>query len=415
MTNNKSQIVEDLVTGPEVITGPKWLKKERVDEGEAAVVTLDGKFREILPPGPIYLAKYPVFTQCKMYYVKTKDRQLTVSTTGELTIMHPAPVLVDLSVVITYRVTDPRVVALEVENPVGTLFDFTLEAMRHAVQRMQFEEFLVGGQASNWILQTLRARGLREYLGLEMVNVNISHIGANERVQQLLADESLRQREVDLDVREQATRHQAELQRQLDQAYNERDISKLIDLTPEFVALYKPELFATAFGDRQLTDQMKLQVLAEMAKAGIGGEKLENMVLGVLDAQGMSSGASSPAFGMGAPIGALTGGGPNSSPSPPNTVQRLRNEYAALQNAGYNVMFNQLDTGDYVMVVILQDEDGDTLNIYIACSPQYPLQSPQVFVELNGVEEQYQSALLRNWTSENTTVEVVREVMRYYS
>jgi regulator of protease activity HflC (stomatin/prohibitin superfamily) len=418
MTNNKSKIVEDLVMGPEVVTGIKAFQKKRVDEGEAAVVTLDGKYRETLPPGPIYLAKFPVLTQCKMYFVKTRDRQLTVSTTGELTIQQPAPVLVDLSTVVSYRVVDPRIVALEVDKPLSTLFDFTLDAMRHAVQRMQFDEFLVGGQAANWILQALRARGLREYLGLEIINVSTSHIGANERVRQLMTDESLRQREVDVELGEQAARHQAALQQQLDEAYNQRDVSKLIDLTPEYLALYNPELFATVFGNRQATDELKLQALVEMAKMGVispsalsgGGQDLTQVLLGMLGGQSGQSVAIGPgqAPGDNSMLGLSSG-------ARESAAQRLKDEYAALESAGYNVVFNQLGSGEYAIAVVLQDEEGHTLTIYLVCTNQYPVQPPQVFVELDGQEEQYQSALVRNWSLEHTTVDVVGEVMRYYS
>jgi len=415
MATNKSEIVENLVTGPEIVTGVKAFQKKRVDEGEAAVVTLDGKYRETLPPGPIYLARYPVFTQCKMYFVDTRDRQLKGSTTGELTIMHPAPVLVDLSVIATYRVVEPRIVALEVEQPLGTLFDFTLEAMRGAVQSMKFDDFLVGGQAANWILQTLRKRGLREYLGLEIVHVNISHVGANERVRRLMEDEGLRQREVDAELREQAARHQAEMQRQLDQAYAQRDVAKLIDLTPEYMALYKPELFTTVFGNRQATDELRLQALIEMAKMGVispsagagGGQALSDLLLGMLGGQ-----PGAPALVGGAEAGGRLGLGAGSVES---AKQRLSREHATLQSGGYNTTLKQLPSGEYAMLVALQDEKGNTLNIYMVCNERYPAHPPQVFVELNGEQEEYQSALLRNWTAEQSALDIVGEVMEFYS
>lgn len=410
MTTNKSEIMENLVTGPEVVTGIKAFQKKRVDEGEAAIVTLDGKYRETLPPGPIYLAKYPVLTQCKMYFVDTRDRQLMVSATGELTIMHPAPVLVDLSVIVTYRVTEPKTVALDVEKPLGTLFDFTLEAMRGAVQKMKFDDFLVGGQAASWILQALRGRGLREYLGIEIINVNISHIGPNERVRRLMENEGLRQREVDAELREQATRHQAEMQRQLDEAYNQRDVAKMIELTPEYMALYKPELFTTVFGNRQVTDELRMQALIEMAKMGVispssgagGAQALSDTLLGML------GGSPAQVLGGGAPQ--LMGPGATE-----NARQRLSREHATLQSGGYHTTLKKLDSGEYVMLVALQDDEGSSLNIYMVCNDRYPASPPQVFVELNGNQEEYQSALLRNWTADQSAIDVVSEVMQYYS
>jgi len=406
MATNKSEIVENLVSGPEVVTGPKLLVKKRVDEGEAAVVTLDGRFREILPPGPIFLARYPVFTQCKMYYVATRDRQIQVSTTGELTIMHPAPVLVDLAVIVTYRVVDPKVVALEVDRPLGQLFDFTLEAMRAAVQTMKFDEFLVGGQAANYILQALRKRGLREYLGLELIHVNISHIGANERVRKLMENEGLRQREVDAELREQAARHRATLQQQLDEAYNQRDVAKLVELSPEYMALYKPELFTAVFGNRQATDELRLQALMELARVGAispsagtsGGQALTDLLL-------TSLGGRSP------DLPKLPGVGAGSVET---ASARLRRELGLLKSGGYNTMLKQLETGEYAMVVALKDAEGHSLNIYMICNDRYPAHPPQVMVELDKAQAPYDSALLRNWTAEQSAIDIVDEVINYY-
>jgi len=406
MGTNKSEIVEDLVAGPEVVTGPKVFQKKRIDEGVAAVVTLDGRYRETLPPGPIHLATFPVLTQCKLYYVATRDRQMQVSATGELTIMHPAPVLVDLSVIVTYRVVEPKIVALEVDKPLGQLFDFTLEAMRGAVQSMKFDEFLVGGQAANYILQALRKRGLREYLGLELIHVNISHIGPNERVRKLMEDQVLNPLQVDIDLQAQAARHRADLQQQLDDAYNQRDVAKLIDLSPAYVALYKPDLFPTVFGNRQATDALKMQALIDLARAGAispsagtgGGQALTDLLLASLG-------------GMPSPLPQLTGAGAGSVES---AGTRLRRELGLLKSGNYNTTLKQLDTGEYAMVVALRDEEGHRLNIYLRCNERYPAHPPQVFVELDGAQEEYESALLRNWTAEKSAIDIVDEVIEYH-
>lgn len=407
MPNNKSKIIEDLVTGPEIVRGIKAFKKERVDEGQAAVITIDGKYRETLPPGPIYLAKFPVLTRCKVYWVDTRDRQLTVASTGELTIHDPAPVLVDLTTVVTYRVVDPKVVALEVMQSLATLFDFTMDAMRDAVRRIKFHDFLVGGQAARWILQHLRARGLREYLGIEIVNVNVSHIGANPRVQALIADESLRQRELDIELKEQTASAQAAMQLELDRAYNQRDVAKLTELSPAYLALYQPELFETMFGNQRVTDELRLQALVEMAKMGVispsalpeGGKDLSEALVKMLG--GTPTG--------GGPVPGLAEGLAESG------AQRVHNEYTALRDAGLNTSLKRLDSGEHAMLVALRDDAGHTLSIYMVYPEQYPSQPPQVFVELDGKEEQYQSAMLRNWSPQYAAVDLVGEIMRYYS
>ena len=259
----------ELVWGPEVITGPKFTKKLRVDEGTNAVIMLDGAYQETLPPGGHMLARFSLFRQCKIYHVDMKDRQLMVESQGELIIQEPAPLPVDISVVIAYRVVEPRIVALEVSRPLATLFDYTVEAMRDAVKHSKFEDFLTGGNASSLIYHHLLGRELDRYLGIQVLNVQIASLRGDERVRGLIVEEGINLREEQAISDRQYHVARREMQIQMEQALNQGRIAEAMRLTPEYVYLTNPQMFEMLYGNRRVTDELRLQGLIELARAGM--------------------------------------------------------------------------------------------------------------------------------------------------
>ena len=410
MATNKESIVEtELVWGPEVITGPKFTKKLRVDEGTNAVITLDGAYRETLPPGGHMLAQFPLFRQCKIHYVDVKDRQLTVESQAELIIQEPAPVPVDLSVVVTYRVIEPRIVALEVSRPIATLFDYTVEAMRDAVKRSKFEDFLVGGNAASLIYRHLMGRDLDHYLGIKVLNVQIASLRGDERVRGLIVEEGIGVREEHAISDRQFHVARREMEIQMEQALNQGKIAEAMRLTPEFVYLTNPQMFEMLYGNRRVNDELRLQGLIELARAGM------------IDVSAItgSSGDFAQALGRmltGKPVSGQVPGLPGGAIAPGeliSTRERLEQEYLALKEKGFQVTLRQ-DVGVYYLVVALRDGAGHTLNIYFACTEHYPEEAPSLFVELDGVQQKFDSVTIRNWTYQNTLSQVVHDALTFF-
>lgn len=272
--NNSPKLNEDLIVRHETIAAaPNWFarlfQKTYVNEGEAAVVVLDGEYHRTLPPGPVYLSKYPKFKQCKISFVNTRDRQLIVSSTDELIIRYPAPTKLDLSVIVTYRVVTPHIVALETVTPLQTLAAFTLETMRQAVQRVEIDDFVSGGKATTRMLDLLRKRELPARLGIEVVDLSIHHIGGYEYTQRLLDNLFLHRFRTESQQFQKFLEGQSEISRQFNAAYEQRDIARLIDLVPEYLALHNPGLFNIIFKDRQPTQELRLQALVEIIRMGI--------------------------------------------------------------------------------------------------------------------------------------------------
>ena len=93
--------------------------------------------------------------------------------------------------------------------------------------------------------------------------------------------------------------------------------------------------------------------------------------------------------------------------------ERLEQEYLTLKEKGFQVVLRQ-DVGVYYLIVDLRDAEGHTLTVYFACTEHYPEEAPTLFVELDGVQQEFNSVTLRQWTYQNTLSQVVREVMRFY-
>ena len=155
------------------------------------MVTLDGAYEETLRPGGASLGKYTLLKRCEIYWVDMRDRELTVETSQELRIMDPVPLEIDLTVSVKYRVSEPRVVSLEVKNPITTLYDYTIEAMRQACSVFKFQDFLVGGSAGNSIYQHLKDRNVENYLGIELLDVLVSSISGADRAVSLMQNQGL--------------------------------------------------------------------------------------------------------------------------------------------------------------------------------------------------------------------------------
>jgi hypothetical protein len=201
----------------------------------------------------------------------------------------------------------------------------------------------------------------------------------------------------------------------MEQAVTERDIAKLLQLSPEYVLRFHPEMYAQLFGDRAQTDALRLQALTELAKSGMinmgaltGGDN--RALQGAI--QQMLTGAPSPA----------------PAPLPPNTTaqlpagrfpqanarDRLQAEAAALRGQGMHVMLKE-EMGAYYAQITLHDSQNHTLALYFICTAQYPQQAPTMFLELDQVQQQYTPDALASWNAQRSLVDLVEAVVTAYS
>jgi hypothetical protein len=396
----------------------------RIDEGKQAVLTLDGRYQETIDAGGRFMGGYNPLRQKLVRLVDMRDRQLTVEVSNELTIRDPAPLQVELlAVVVSYRVTDSRLVSLQHQHPLGTLFDYVVESMQHAVARLQYDDFLTGGSAGQVMLNHIGQRQLDQYLGIQVINTQVSRIKGQAEVDSLLRSRWTEVQRASLDAQTMAIGRQAEREQDLQDAINDGDISKVAALTPELVARRYPELWTSMFGDRKITDAALTNALIELAKMGAVdvGPLLAGMNLPggggrkSLSTGGSPGGQQLRGLGSGQDVTPARQTAAEEWPSGLPVSERLVEEAARIEKAfGVAPVIRQDGLGT-VLHVDLQLAGGRKLEIFLVCPPGFPAAAPNAGVVVDGIEEAFASRALQQWTSRRSLVEIVDDVVQYHS
>ncbi|EFO81191.1 hypothetical protein OSCT_0925 [Oscillochloris trichoides DG-6] len=394
----------------------------RVMPGTSVVVVGNGQVLEVLSEGSYHALSFPVMNRIDLYVVNVRERTLDIETTQEFNLFYQSPdnteiaVPVDMNVAVTYQIMDPARVALFIEQPLTMLYDTVMESMRSIVAYAKYRDFQAGGQAGYMIAQQIQQRGVQESMGMRVINVQITGLRGGEELDRQLRDVVLKKREAttQAEVAQIQARTQAEIA--MLQATTNMNISRMIELTPEYLLTTNPEMYAKVFGDRAQTDALRLQALTELAKVGMlpmgtGGNNndLSNALLGALSGHtapapgGMSLPPIAPAL---PPVHSSRFGGGDA-------MSRLRDEVRALLNQGLSAILRE-DMGAYYITVNLRDTMGHTLDIYFACTARYPQEVPTMFVELDGQPQPFMPTALANWTPQNDLLMLVEAVTNAY-
>jgi hypothetical protein len=290
------------------------------------------------------------------------------------------------------------------------------------VARLQYEDFLTGGSAGQVMLSHIGQRQLDQYLGIQVINTQVSRIKGQGDVDGLLRRRWTEVQEAQLAAQTMGIGRQAEREQDLQDAINDGDISKVAALTPELVARRYPELWTSMFGDRKITDAALTNALIELAK------------MGAVDVGPLLAGMNLPGGGRpslntgGAPGGQQLRGlssGQNVAPGRPSLAgewpagmpvsERLVEEADRIEKSfGVRPEIGQ-DGHGTVLRLDLTVAGGRKLEIFLACPPGYPASAPSCGVVVDGTEDTFASRTLQNWTSRRSLVEVVDDVVQYHS
>ncbi|NJL54009.1 SPFH/Band 7/PHB domain protein [bacterium] len=389
----------------------------RVYEGRAVVVLANGRIHEVLYAGGYHALSFPMTKRIDVYSVNMRERTLDIETKDEFTLFYVTPtgeklpVKVDLDMAVTYQVANPERVTVEVDRPITMLYDAVLESIRSIVSSYgKYHDFLSGGQGGHMVLQQLQNRGVEEILGLRVANVQITRLAGAEELDQMFLSGFIKEQTAGVDAKAEAIKQRNQLALDLERAVNDRDIARLTELTPQYVLQHRPDLYPQLFGDRAQTDALRMQSLMEIFKlnpalgsAGGGSfqEALQYMLTGTVSTPTSTSSVHPPSL-----------------PRPPlGAAARLQEEVRILQanGLGNNISLRE-DTGVYYVTVNLQNNQGETLNLYFMCSPQYPHEAPSMFLEYNGQETNYQPDMLTNWSPTSSSLAaLVDSVITAYS
>ena len=405
MSNNRHEVIKTVLVSPKQLLGkgslpiPGFRGRFVVDAGWCAVITVGGTFKEILEPGAYYLDRYNMWQDVEAIRVDRRIKTLTFSTAGEFRIARPVPVEINLDLSITYCVTDPRRVALEMEPgvPLDSLWGLVHQATSSVVAYATIEEIRTQGESlARTVLHRLQAMQLPSTIGLEVLNVLVTSIKATDAGSDALA-------RIQFDVLEQIERWK------LDAA-----ITSQSQVTMSWLI--------------QTRDPIVPQILEISAKYGIDPDELLRRMLG--------SGQASPSGSinvMGRPVSSLMqpeGGSPALLPghqNPPNPSggddvhSRVGEDIRLLEKDGAKVEFKfgtdkrGIPDGSYDIRVHMPRSSGVMITLYFTCPAGYPNRAPALAVDVDGQETQFRSAVLRRWTGQGLyLVDIAREVKQYF-
>jgi|GEM_PF-6035349 len=439
------QIGDEMVRGPIRVYNNVFtslFRLFRVMPGTAVVVIGNGQVLEVLPEGSYHALSFPVMSRIDLFIVNVRERTLSIETTKEFNLFYqPAgkevmdgiPVQVDVNVAVTYQVVQPDRVALYVEQPVTMLYDTVLESMRSIVAYTKYRDFQAGGNAGYMIAQQLQQRGVEANLGIRVTNVQITHLSGAEELDKAMMNAYIKPQAAQIEAQVEAIHQRNQMQLDMERATTQRDISRLIELTPVYVAQFLPDQYERIFGNRTLTDQQRLQALTDLARAGMLGTMmgdgenmqafqgaLQHMLTGMQPvspqtAQPTLSGTT-PAPGVPTKLGVGSNSGSGSSSQFAYTtgLKRLQEEVSVMLSQGWSASLKD-DMGNFYVHVHLSDSQGkETLDIYFFCTAQYPQQAPTMFLEVNGVQQSYMPTALQNWTPQVSLIDLVGAVVTAY-
>ncbi|WP_129673489.1 SPFH domain-containing protein [Candidatus Chloroploca sp. Khr17] len=399
----------------------------RVMAGTTVVVTGDGRVLEVLQEGSYHALSFPVMNRIDLYVVNTRERTLDITTTKEFTIFYQPPqgekiaLPVDLDVAVSYQIIHPEHVALVVEQPLTRLYDTVMESIRSITASIaKYQDFQAGGHAGYMVAQQLQQRGIEDNLGIRVSNVQITRIAGAEELDKKLRDVYMRTREAQTDAEVAKIQANSQAEIAMAQALTQMNISRMIELTPQYLLLTNPDMYTRVFGDKAQTDGQRLLALTEMAKAGMlpmgtsaaGSNDLQQVLLGALTGQAVAPPTATLGGMYGVTVPALPS--PVARFSGAGAGERLRNEIGAMLAQGLNAALHE-DANVFLVSVSLRDQLGHTLGIYFSCTARYPQEAPTMFVEFDGQEQRFMPEPLANWTPQCDLLVLVEAVMTAYA
>jgi hypothetical protein len=170
-------IQEDLILKVEAQQG--FLGAPLVRQGTVAVVLRNGRVDQIIGPGRQLMFRLP-FQKVEILLLDTKIRNLNVVSRGEfLTADHWR---VNVSLWISYRITDPARVAVEYAEPVHALYSTVKDLLGQVINRQDFQTLSqMGRQVVRQEILSSSSQ-VEQTLGITLADVRVDDLTLPERV-----------------------------------------------------------------------------------------------------------------------------------------------------------------------------------------------------------------------------------------
>jgi len=399
-TDNRHTISEMDLVQPEQLLDkgiplPLLSGKYEVREGFCAVITEGGVFKEELGPGFYYLHKYKFFRDVKAILVDMRMKQLNIETNRVFSMRYPVPVQLDLNMSVEYRVADPRMVALEIEEPLHSLYDRINQAIGPLISNSNYHEVLQNrDDFSERILKKVLGLRLGKTIGIDVHNVIITMLRAldsgEDALSQQIMNEYTTYRNWQVDSAIIAT-SQMDMMTMLKQASPDKRIELLQDMVDKGFMDPAGGFLNQTTSNNQQSFQPNPMMNQLMSGFGVG-QPQSNM-----SNQQLTSG--------------------NNLPNSQNRDARMHEEINLMRQIPGIIIETKagldqdgLPNGFYNFRVCAPKQSGGEVVCYFACGPDYPSEPPLMMVEVEGEDYPFESANLRNWRRQYL-VEIVREVL----
>jgi hypothetical protein len=406
-TDNRHTISEmDLVRPEQLLEKgiplPLLSGKYEVKEGFCAVVTEGSVYKEVLGPGFYHLHKYKLFRDVRATVVDMRIKRLEMETSRVFSMRYPVPVQLDLDLSVDYRVADPRMVALEIEEPLHTLYDRINQSLGPLISNSNYKEVLEDRDAfSERMGQKIIGQRFGKLIGIDVLNVIITKLRAldagDDALGAQILDEytTVRNWQVDSTI---LANSQMDMMTMLKQASPDKRIELLQDMVdkgfmdPAGGFLNQPTNNPNAnYNPNQMMNQL-------MSGFNAG------------QAQGPMTNVPSNAMGQNQLTPGTPGGGQDRNARMQEEVNLLKQISGINVDTKTGVDENGLPNGFFNFRLQVPKQSGGEILCYFSCTPQYPSEPPLMMVEVDGEDYPFESANLRNWRGQYM-VEIVREVI----
>ncbi|MBP7212645.1 MAG: hypothetical protein KBA03_00270 [Anaerolineaceae bacterium] len=403
--------------------------KYQVSEGYCAVLTEGGVYKETLGPGFYYLNKYKLFRDLRATVVNLRIQSLSIETERKYRIKDP-PIQVDMNLTVEYKVSNPRIVALEYEEPVKALFDRVHEVIDPIISFSTYDEVMTNrNEIGRKIFQGLQSSQIANTLGIEIHNVIIGELKALDAKGDATAERRLamiaRMEDAQLEAYLLANTPM-DIRTMLIQASPDQRIELLKDLaargllSPEGMALFAPAgstqnnsflgmLGSGNFGGYpgQYPNQNYGGYPGQNPNQNFGGYpgQYPNQNFGGYPGQQLPNPYNPPQITGTSNTGA--GGSQNRMVLEINYLNNLPG--ASVHSALGKDKNTGLPAGNTLISVTLPSNSGGTIACYFNCSSQYPMVPPNMYIEVDGMETPFESSIMRSW-QQNYLLEIVQEI-----
>ncbi len=155
-----------------------------VDQAEEGVILRFGKYTEKVGPGPHWHLPYPIESVVKVNTGQVRShRHSTQMLTKDVN-------LIEIDLVVQYRVVDVEKFLFRVRAPIRTLEEATESALREVIGKKKMDDFLSGGRAQITAATKKKIQAiLNEYqTGLSIINVSLQRSAPPSAVKQAFED-----------------------------------------------------------------------------------------------------------------------------------------------------------------------------------------------------------------------------------